>query len=62
MPNCEPEIGDEFTLRLTNYLSHALEHEGIPKRRYSDSSAGSSESDKGDPPYTLEEMDQFLGE
>ena len=60
MPNCEPEIGNEFALYLTNYLNHALEHEGIAKRRYSDNSTGSSESDKGDPPYTLEEMKRFL--
>ena len=45
MPDCKPEIGDEFALHLADHLGHALEHEGIAKRRYSDSSAGSNEFD-----------------
>ena len=60
MPNCKPEIGDEFALHLTDYLSHALEHEGIAKRRYSDSSAGSNEPGNVDPPYSREEMKRVL--
>ena len=62
MPNCKPEIGDEFALHLTNCLGHALEHEGIAKRRYSGSSAGSNEPGKVDPPYALGEMKRFLAE
>ena len=46
MPKCEPEIRDKFALHLADYLGRALEHEGIPRRGYSDSSAGTDESNK----------------
>ena len=48
MPKCDPKISDEFVVRLANYLSQALEFQGIARRKYSDSSAGSDESNKED--------------
>ena len=45
MPKCKPEISDEFALHLSNYLGRALEHKGIPRRRHSDSSAGTIKTD-----------------
>ena len=45
MPNCGPEISKEYVSHLSNYLVNALEVRGIARRRNSDSSAGSMESD-----------------
>lgn len=45
MPKCGPEIRDEFASHLVKYLANALQVRGIARRRYSDSSAGTMESD-----------------
>ena len=67
MPECDPKISNEFVVRLANYLGWAFELQGIARRKYSDSSAGSDEPDDSDeelqpdPNDVLDRLMEHLG-